>query len=235
MILAQLLWMAEQIIEWSSTIWGLAVVPEIEAVGRLVIQQIAKRFAMSVISATAIQTGMDAAVQAFQMFILKDRTHWDTSSTIGAVEMGALAGGVGGVLHEVAHIVAPDLTKDLSGKLILAGATGVTVAGISNAAFGAGQNLGLAFASGAAGSLFAGRGGRGGKEPPKEPPTDLSALKQLAALAHAVPEVDNKPPPEGGGGGGGGGGGTEGEAHGAGARTGAAGGGGLPGFEVPPG
>ena len=221
MILAQLMWMAEQIIEWSSTIWGLAVVPEIEAVGRLVIQQIAKRFAMSVISATAIQTGMDAAVQAFQMFVLKDRTHWDTSSTIGAVEMGALAGGVGGVFHEVAHIVAPDLTKELGGKLILAGATGVTVAGISNGVFGANQDLGLAFASGAAGSMFAGRGGRGGKEePPKEPPIDLSALKQLAALAHGFKEPE---PPDDGGNGGGGGGGGRGT------------GGGLPGFEPPAG
>ena len=232
MILAQLMWMAEQIIEWSSTIWGLAVVPEIEAVGRLVIQQIAKRFAMSVISATAIQTGMDVLVQAFQMFILKDRDHWDTSSTIGAVEMGALAGGVGGALHEVAHIVAPDLTKDLGGKLILAGVTGVTVAGISNGAFGANQDLGLAFASGAAGSMFAGRGGKGGKEPPKEPPIDTSALAKLAALAHEIKEpgpglegvTDNRPL---------GGGGNRNDGN-PGGNDNRGGGGGLPGFEPEP-
>ena len=111
MILLQLIWMAEQIIEWSSTVWGLAVVPEIEAVGRVVIQQVAKRFVMSVVSATAIQTGMDALVQAFQMFVLKDRTTWNTQNTAGAAEMGAMAGGVGGVFHEVGHFFAPDFTK----------------------------------------------------------------------------------------------------------------------------
>ncbi|HEV3172939.1 MAG TPA: hypothetical protein VGZ32_21515, partial [Actinocrinis sp.] len=162
MILLQLIWMAEQIIEWSTTVWGLAVAVEVEAIGRLVVAQIAKRFLVTVVSATAIQTGMDALVQAFQMFVLHDRTKWDTSSTVGAAEMGAVGGAVGGVLHEVGHALAPDLIKTTVGRIGMAGATGLATGLVSNAAFGGSQDLGLAVTAGIAGGLFAGREGQHG-------------------------------------------------------------------------
>uniref|UniRef100_UPI00189227F4 WXG100-like domain-containing protein n=1 Tax=Catenulispora rubra TaxID=280293 RepID=UPI00189227F4 len=191
MILLQLAWMAEQIIEWAPTVYGLALVPEIEAVGRLVVSQVAKRFVTSVASATAIQTGMDAAVQAFQMFVLKDRDHWDVSSTVGAVEMGLLSGGIGAAVHEIGDAIAPELVNSFKGKVITATATGLTSAVVSNAVFGGNQDLGLALSSGLFGGVL---GAKGPHERPKEPPAlDLGSLHELGELVKKVEEKDGLP------------------------------------------
>ncbi|WP_194915200.1 hypothetical protein, partial [Catenulispora rubra] len=193
MILLQLAWMAEQLLEWAPTVWGAALVPEIEAIGELMVSQIAKRFVTSVASATAIQTGMDSAVQAFQMFVLKDRDHWDTSSTVSAVEMGLLSGGIGAAVHEIGHAIAPDFVNTLKGKVTVSAVTGVTSAVVTNAAFGGGQDLGLAFGAGVIGGFL---GGKGPHEQAKEPPAlDLGSLHALGELAHEVEAEKNGPIP----------------------------------------
>jgi hypothetical protein len=194
MILLQLVWIAEQIVEWSTTIWGAAVAAEVTAIGRAVVSAIFRRFVTTVVTATAMQTGMDALVQAFQMFVLKDRTTWNTSNTKGAAEMGAIGGAVGGVLHEVGSAVAPTFMESALGRVAHAGLTGVGTGVISDLAFGGGGDLGLAFVSGAASGLFAGRSGQHGAgeggEPAIEVPdtgaleAGLPGLADLASLLH---------------------------------------------------
>ena len=158
MILLQLVWMAEQILEWASTLWGAAVAAEVVALGRLLVAQIAKRLVVSVVSGAVMQVGMDAVVQAFQMFVLKDRTTWDKRSTVGALEMGALGGAVGGVLHEVGSAIAPKFMTGVAGRLGLAGATGVVTAELSGVAFGGQQDVALALTVGGRGGFVRGAG-----------------------------------------------------------------------------
>ncbi|WP_194910520.1 hypothetical protein [Catenulispora rubra] len=191
MILLQLAWMAEQLLEWAPTVWGAALIPEIEAIGRLMVSQIAKRFVTSVASATAIQTGMDSAVQAFQMFVLKDRDHWDTSSTLSAAEMGVLSGGIGAAFHEVGHGIAPDFVNSFKGKVTTATATGLTSAMVSNAVFGGNQDLGLALSSGLLGGVLGAKGPHG---PAREAlALDLGSLHELGELAKKIDGKEGLP------------------------------------------
>jgi hypothetical protein len=157
MIILQLIWMAEQIAEWASTIFGAALVPEIEAAGRFAVQSILKTFAKqvakSVAESVAANAFMDAAVQGIQ-FLKGDRKHWDTKSTISGIEMGAVAGALGSVLHIGAAKIAPDLVNSFVGHVGMGAINGVVVGEVTNLAFGSDQNLGLAAASGAFGGVM---------------------------------------------------------------------------------
>jgi hypothetical protein len=153
MILVMMFWAAEQIIEWASTVWGLAVVPEIEAAAQITISTIAKQLLKSVLTGVVTMVGADAAIQGLQ-FLMGDRHQWNSQSTLQSLEMGALAGAIGGVIHIGGGALAPDFAKSFLGHVTLGGITGLTVGELSNLAFGSDQNLGLAFAAGAAGGAL---------------------------------------------------------------------------------
>ena len=127
MILAQLIWMAEQIAEWTSTFFGAAAVPVIEAAGQIAVQSILRtlleQIARSVGESVAAMVGMDVAIQTIQ-FLKGDRTHWDSSSTLGSLEMGALTGISGRRGGGGAHLVAPKLVDNLVGHVVMGGVNG---------------------------------------------------------------------------------------------------------------
>jgi hypothetical protein len=159
MIILQLFWTAEQIIEWSATVAGLAAVPLIEAAGREAVRSVAeallRQVARSVGESVAAMVAMDAAVQTLQ-FLEGDRHSWDVQDTVQSLEMGALTGAVGAGLGTLGHLVAPDLLKGLMGHVALGAVTGVANAEVSDAAFGGGQSALLGGAAGAVGGLIGG-------------------------------------------------------------------------------
>ena len=161
MILAQLIWMAEQIAEWTSTFFGAAAVPVIEAAGQIAVQSILRtlleQIARSVGESVAAMVGMDVAVQTIQ-FLKGDRTHWDSSSTLGSLEMGALTGGLGALVGGGAHMIAPNLVDNLLGHIVMGGVNGVVGAAVSNVALGGGGDIGLAAGAGAVGGALGHRG-----------------------------------------------------------------------------
>jgi hypothetical protein len=114
MILVMMFWAAEQIIELAQTIWGLALIPAIEAVARITISAIAKQLLKSVLTCVVSTVGADAAIQGLQ-FALGERHEWNTQSTLEWLEMGGLAGVVGGLFHIGGDMLAPDFAKSLLG------------------------------------------------------------------------------------------------------------------------
>jgi hypothetical protein len=197
MILLQLLWMAEQIAEWTSTIFGAAAVPAIEAAGRFTVQAIIKtlmkQVARSVGESVAAMVGMDVAVQTIQ-FLKGDRTHWNTSATIGALEMGALSGAVGGIVGVGAHVIAPDIMKTFVGHVGLGAANGAIIGGVSDLVFGSDGNIGFAAAAGALGGAAGHRRGGGGGPGPLNLHIDVDDDPGGPPPAyHKV--ADDQPPP----------------------------------------
>ena len=192
MILLQLIWMAEQIAEWSATIFGSALVPEIEAAGEIAVQSILrtliKQVARSVAESVAAQVGMDAAVQVIQ-FLKGDRHSWDTTSTVGAVKMGALAGALGGVLHIGAGYLAPDLMKSFVGHVGMGAINGVVIGEIANVAMGGDQNLGEAALGGAFGGAVGYRSHGGEKV--DVPEIDVKAMGDIKDLGNLAGDVPN--------------------------------------------
>ncbi|MBS2539653.1 hypothetical protein KGQ20_43615, partial [Catenulispora sp. NF23] len=179
MIIITLIWMAEQIATWASTLWGAVVVPEIEMAGAMAVRAILRQLLVSVVSGTVINTGMDVLVQAIQ-FLKGDRTHWDTRLTKGAVEGGAVFGVTAGLVHGGAKLVFPKLFDNAIGHIGV-GATGGLLGGeVTNLALNSDQNLGLATAAGAFGGLMGSRT-RGGEDIPA-PDINLSGLKSLPDL-----------------------------------------------------
>lgn len=153
MILVIMFWAAEQIIELAQTIWGLTMIPEIEAVTRIIITAIAKQLLKSVLTCVVSTVGADAAIQGLQ-FALGERHEWNARSTLEWFEMGGLAGVVGELFHIGGDVLAPAFAKSFLGHVTLGGTAGVTVGELSNLAFGTDQNPGLAFGAGAFAGAF---------------------------------------------------------------------------------
>ena len=88
----------EQIVEWSSTVFGAAAVPAIEAAGRLTVYEILRDLFMNVAKqiafAAGLQGAMDAAVQG--LIDLKDHAGFDWKELGEAVGTGAMAGALAG-------------------------------------------------------------------------------------------------------------------------------------------
>lgn len=199
MIILEIIWMAEQIAQWASTLWGAAAVPVIEGAGQLAVRSIlvtlAKQVARSVVESMAAQAGMDAAVQSLQMFVLHDRSRWDTSNTVGALELGALAGTLGWALGFGAGKIAPTLVKSLAGHAVMGAVNGVVIGELSDAAAGGKSDAGLGAASGALGGGAAHR--RETKVDPVDVPQmhlDLDELEKLPNFDHPAAGLRDLPP-----------------------------------------
>jgi hypothetical protein len=162
MILMQMIVTAEQIAEWSATLFGLAVVPEIEVGSRLVLARIAAQLVKSVAAGTVSAGGIDAAAQLIEM-LKGDRSTFDLLGFEQSLEMGALGGALSGALHLGAGLLAPALEHSIAGSVVLGAVDGVITGEAANAVFGdSGQDLGLAAVAGAAAGGLAGAHGHAG-------------------------------------------------------------------------
>jgi ppGpp synthetase/RelA/SpoT-type nucleotidyltranferase len=179
MILLQVAWVAVELAMWAYSLFGAAVVPTVYAAGRFVIQAIVRRLVMAAAEGAAFMAVANMLVQGLEW--LRHHTGWDWGSVVSALESGALAGAIGGVVHVGAGAVAPALADSVVGRVVVSGAAGVVGGEVMNLAMGGDQNAGLAFLAGMMGGLAAGRHGGGeageGSETVREP-----ALEDLGSL-----------------------------------------------------
>ncbi|MHA6757431.1 WXG100-like domain-containing protein [Streptacidiphilus sp. PAMC 29251] len=110
MILAQLVWLAYELVQLA--FWAPEAVPAAITAARLIVQMILKRLLQSVVMGVGFMVGMDVAIQTIQ-FLKGDRTKWDASLTLSAVESGAISGGIGGILHGVGGAFAPKSDRQM--------------------------------------------------------------------------------------------------------------------------
>ena len=191
MILAQLAWLAVEIVDLSW--WAPEAVPAAITAARVAVWMILRRLLTSIASGIGFMVGMDALIQAIQL-LKGDRTHWDWQSTLSAVESGAIAGAIGGIIGEGAGHFAPGLAKNIIGKGIIGGATGVASSAALTGIFGGSNDFGEAFAGGAIGSMLGGGGRRGGEGPhvPKEETPDIHVP---TAIDLHLPDANGIKPP----------------------------------------
>ncbi|MBC3841050.1 hypothetical protein GXW82_14450 [Streptacidiphilus sp. 4-A2] len=145
MILAQLAWLAAEIVDLSW--WAPEAVPAAITAARVAVIMILRRLLTSIASGIGFMVGMDALIQAIQM-LKGDRTHWDWQSTLSAVESGAISGAIGGVIGEGAGHFAPKFAGNIIGKGIIGGVTGVASSAALTGIFGGSNDFGQAFAGG---------------------------------------------------------------------------------------
>ncbi len=196
MIVMQLSWMAEQILEWGSTIFGAAVIPVVEAAGTFAVRAIMRRLisnvAVTAVGGAVVTTVMDNVVQGLQ-FLLGDRTRWNANDTKSAAEFGALGGAIGGAFHSVFKIAMPRLSETALGHVGVGVSGGVFTALAANSALQAHVNVGLAGAAGAAGGLLGWRGGHaGGAGTPRISIPDITVLHDF--IPH-LPHLPGETPP----------------------------------------
>ncbi|TDT97834.1 hypothetical protein EDD99_6027 [Streptomyces sp. 846.5] len=191
MILAQLAWLAVEIVDLSW--WAPEAVPAAITAARVAVWMILRRLLTSIASGIGFMVGMDALIQAIQL-LKGDRTHWDWQSTLSAVESGAIAGAIGGIIGEGAGHIAPGLAKNIIGKGIIGGATGVASSAALTGIFGGTNNFGEAFAGGAIGSMLGG-GGRKGGEGAHVPKEDIPDIHVPTGIDLHLPDVNGIKPP----------------------------------------
>ncbi|MFG3113672.1 hypothetical protein ACGF4C_04700 [Streptomyces sp. NPDC048197] len=164
MILAQSAWLAAEIVALTSSFYGSALIPaEITAV-RINVQLILRRAFNAVVSAAVTQAAMDAAVQGIQ-FLKGDRTEWDVQGTALGAAMGGLGGAIGMPISFAGSALAPKFSGTIAGHAVTGAVSGVAVGAATNLVFDAGQDLGLAAASGAIGGATGWRHRPGGASP----------------------------------------------------------------------
>ncbi|MFC1435432.1 hypothetical protein ACEZDB_32805 [Streptacidiphilus sp. N1-3] len=157
MILAQLVWLAYELVQLA--FWAPEAVPAAITAARLIVQMILKRLLQSVVMGVGFMVGMDVAIQTIQ-FLKGDRTKWDTSLTLSAVESGAISGGIGGILHGVGGAFAPKFTGSLIGKGTIGAVTGVVSTATMDGIFGGEGDWGATLSSGIIGAMGGGGGRR---------------------------------------------------------------------------
>ena len=157
MILAQLVWLAAEIVQLA--FWAPEAVPAAITAARLVVMMILKRLLTSVAMGIGFMVGMDVAIQGIQM-LKGDRTKWDVQDTISAVESGAISGAIGGIFSGVGDVVMPKFAGSLIGKGLIGGASGVVSTAAMDGIFGGEGDFGATLSSGILGAVIGGGGGR---------------------------------------------------------------------------
>jgi hypothetical protein len=157
MILAQLVWLAAELVQLA--FWAPELAPAAITSARLVVQMILRRLITSVATGIGFMVGMDVAIQTIQ-FLKGDRTQWDVQDTISAVESGAISGAIGGVFSGVGEIVVPKFAGSLIGKAAIGGVTGVVSTAAMDGIFGGDGDYGSTLSSSIIGALAGGGGGR---------------------------------------------------------------------------
>jgi hypothetical protein len=152
-------------IAWAASDFFTApLIPAYEFIARLTIEQIFKKFVQTLIFTVFSTVGIDLGAQVI-MAAKGDLHNWNASWTLSAFEVGLLSGVVAGGIDAGAEgLLAPEIKDLLPTRLVQGAATGVLTGEAANLAFGGGQNVGLAAAAGAAGSLFASERGREGPD-----------------------------------------------------------------------
>ncbi|PWI42165.1 hypothetical protein [Streptomyces sp. ICBB 8177] len=157
MIIAQLIWLAVEIAELA--FWAPEAIPAMVTGVRLIVRMLLKRLLTSIATGVAFMVGMDAVIQGIQ-FLKGDRTHWDTSSTIQALEGGAIGGAIGGVFSGVGSAFAPKFAGSLIGKGVIGGASSLVTTEVMSEIFGGDTDFGSALSSGIIGAMGGGGGRR---------------------------------------------------------------------------
>ncbi|MEU6174060.1 hypothetical protein ABZ832_19330 [Streptantibioticus parmotrematis] len=157
MIIAQLIWLAVEIAELA--FWAPEAIPAMVTGVRLIVRMLLKRLLTSIATGVAFMVGMDAVIQGIQ-FLKGDRTHWDTSSTLQALEGGAIGGAIGGVFSGLGSAFAPKFAGSLIGKGLIGGASSVVTTEVMSEIFGGDTDFGSALSSGIIGAMGGGGGRR---------------------------------------------------------------------------
>ncbi|MCD0484099.1 hypothetical protein LO771_17290 [Streptacidiphilus sp. ASG 303] len=154
MILFQLLWLAAEIAMW--IYYAPEVVPALVASARAAVKMILRHMMTGIALGTAMMVLPDALIQAYQIWIKKDRTKWSVESTVQTVKSGAVSGAIGGLVFGAGAARFPKFSGSLGGKFVLGAAVGgasyLALAGDLNDTWGVAGS----FTAGMAGSLSGG-------------------------------------------------------------------------------
>ncbi|MFI9274622.1 hypothetical protein ACIGXM_28525 [Kitasatospora sp. NPDC052896] len=171
MILAQLVWLANEIADLS--FWAPEAIPAAVTSARVAITMIARRLLTSIAAGAAFMAGMDFGIQAIQ-HLMHDRTTWDWSSVASSAESGAIGGGTGGGIGAGAGAISKKAANSLIGKAVIGGAGGMAGSTVLSGIFGGPNDFALAGAGGAiSGALGGGKGRGGGGAKPSVGPIDV--------------------------------------------------------------
>src|SRR5215475_5179892 len=208
MIIFQLALLAYEIAEFISAApetfgASLALIPPAITATRAIIKFIAKRLITAVLRETAMQLGLDVAIQSLQM-LTGNRTEWNVNNTIGAAVGGALSGVVGGLFHGIGGVYFPKFANSFAGHITNGAVNGAVVTGATNAIFHGDSDVGLGALSGGFGGMFGkrghGAGGPGehthvdGTVPHLDQPDLNGGLGKLGTSLDGPP-VESAPPP----------------------------------------
>ncbi|MFF2141670.1 hypothetical protein [Kitasatospora sp. NPDC058190] len=202
MILAQLVWLANEIVDLS--FWAPEAIPAAVTSARVAVSLILRRLAMAVARGAALLAGMDLGIQGLQR-LMHDRTSWDWTSVGISAASGGIGGGVGGIVGEGARGLFKNAANTVIGKGVVGGVSGIAGGTAVTSVFGGPNDVAMAASGGVVGGVAGGRKGRGRGTTPK-----------IDDINVHVPVVPHLPKFEGGAGPGGtgvtgtGGGGAEG-------------------------
>ena len=157
MILAQLVWLAAEIVQLM--FWAPEAVPVAVTSARLIVQMILRRLFTSIVSGIAFMVGMDVVIQSIQM-LKGDRTQWSVQNTLSALESGAIGGAIGGVFSGAGEAFVPKFAGSLVGKAVTGGVTGVVSTAAMDGIFGGSGDFGASLSAGIVGAVTGGGGGR---------------------------------------------------------------------------
>ncbi|QMU77116.1 hypothetical protein GXW83_16770 [Streptacidiphilus sp. PB12-B1b] len=190
MILAQLVWLAAELVQLA--FWAPELAPAAITSARLVIQMILRRLITGIATGVGFMVSMDVAIQTIQ--ILKgDRTKWDTQDTLSAVESGAISGAIGGLFSGAGEVFVPKFAGSLIGKATIGGITGVVSTAAMDGIFGGEGDFGSTLSSSIIGALAGGGGGRrrfGGDDDTEHIDVDLK-LPTMPDLDLHLPGLDD--------------------------------------------
>ncbi|NJC72019.1 hypothetical protein HC031_20195 [Planosporangium thailandense] len=156
-----------------------------------VVWSIARTLISGILEGAAMMAGIDALVQAIEIF-KGDRRSFDVGETLGSAGMGALAGGLGAGVGMGLGKLAPNLAGSVGGRI----ASGVVVGGVSNygaqlifsAAEGQFDPNPMGLVAGAVGGAVGGLHPAGGPHPAGEPHVPGQSFDRPFVLDHVLPD-----------------------------------------------
>ncbi|MGW2252590.1 WXG100-like domain-containing protein [Kitasatospora sp. NPDC001660] len=158
MILAQLVWLANDIVDLS--FWAPEAIPAAVTSARVAVSLILRRLAMAVARGAALLAGMDMGIQGLQR-LMHDRTSWDWTSIGISAASGGIGGGVGGIVGEGARGLFKNAANTMIGKGAVGGVSAIAGGTVVTSVFGGPNDVAMAASGGVIGGVAGGRKGRG--------------------------------------------------------------------------